>query len=267
MKKFIVAGDLHSTCFIRDQKVGQYVDTYLGKLFYSRVPQAVTASIREQDAQQTPPNNLNPLNLNDQIEQLIAEYQPEYVLLCLGQFDVEFDYYYRSIIEGKNVDNFLPELMLIYRQYLLSLQNKYGVGLIVKGINPSVLIHEATSRSYVAFEIAKFYGTGDEDEDLALRLRVKQALYQPEFKFEQRFELTRQFNIALKELADEIGVYYFDIWDEIIDPNTGQVDLQFMPAKGSHYLLDTFVTRKIHYDALYKVMSNLTAKENEQGEG
>lgn len=265
-KKFIVAGDLHSVFFIRDHKVGQFVDTYLGKLFYSRVPLAVTASIREQDKQQTPPNNLNPLNINEQIEQLIEEYRPEYVILSLGQFDIEFDYYYRSIIEGKDVDDFIEELVKTYRQYILDLSKKYGITVVIKGINPSTLIHEATSRSYVSLEVVKCYGCGDEEKDLDLRLRMKQGLQKPEFKFNKRFELTYQFNIALQKLAEELGIYYFDIWDEVIDPNTGLVDLQFMPAKGSHYLLDTFVLRQIHYDALYKMMSYLQSVD-EKGEG
>ncbi|KGQ28248.1 hypothetical protein [Gallibacterium anatis] len=255
MKKFIVAGDLNATFFTREMRVNDFIDSYQNKLFYSRTLFNVTACIRELDKKQSPPNNLNPLRLHNQIDKLIKEYNPMYIVLCLGQFDIEFDYYYRNIIEGKNNDFFLNELIEIYKAYILKLYQEYGVKTIIKGLNPSVLIHEQTSSYYVSQKITTYYGCGDKTKDYDLFMKVIHGVRSPESKFARRFQLIEEFNLSLQELAKEMKISYFNVWDKLIDKETNMVELQFMPAKETHYIIDSFITRKVHYDALYEVIS------------
>lgn len=260
MIKFCIAGDPNAAYYARDGKVAQFMDSYLGKLFYSQSFYTYSACIRGLDKTQTPPKDPYPVdNLAIQLDRFIPGYKGDYLVIGLGQFDLEFDYYYRSVIEQKNTDRFIDELVDIYRAYLQSVKEKHGIGIVIRGLNPTVLVHDLTSQYYIANQVAQFYGSGNKEADTELYLRIIRGISRMDFTYAKRFEQVRQFNEALKSLAKELGGHYFDIWDKVIDPDTGMVDFKFMPAPGTGYLADTFAMRQIHYDALYRLMQDIEA--------
>lgn len=248
MNKFAIIGDSHAMYFCQLNKVADLVDSRWGVFDY-KVADISAATIRGFG------NRKSTLKVSDRVDTIIDEINPSHLVFGLGQVDTELGYYYRSIVKGdsldNSVDNFIEETVDTYRQYLTSLKEKYRVGIIIKGVNPTVLINQTFAANYISNITTEHFS--DKDKRLSMKQKVKDEL--PDYEF--RFDLNRKLNDALKLLANELDARYFEIWDQVIDPATGMVFLKYLPATFDHHLADSVEVRKIHYDALYDVMKEL----------
>lgn len=247
MKKFAIIGDSHSIYFKQLNKVTHLVNTHWGVVDY-KVADISAATIRGFG------NRESTLKVSDQVDKIINEVNPDYLVFGLGQVDTELGYYYRTIVKGDSKitpEIFIEETLETYRQYLISLKAKHGIGIIIKGVNPTVLINEIFAANYISNITTEHFK--DKDERLAIKQKVKDEL--PDYAF--RFELNCKLNEALKQLVAELNGRYFDIWEQVIDLETGMVNLNYLPGNFDHHLADSVVVRKIHYDALYEVMKDL----------
>ncbi|OBX06237.1 hypothetical protein QV08_10750 [Gallibacterium salpingitidis] len=241
MKKFAIVGDSHAVYFTQLNKLTKLSKSYYDPNDY-KVADISAATIRGFG------NRDSTLKVSDQINKLIENTQPHTLIFCLGQVDIELGYYYRSIIKEKNVDNFIEETITIYKNYLLNLQQEKKVNIVIKGINPTVLINQIFAINYIGNITTENFKTPEERK--FYKQKVADEL--PDYSF--RFSLSSNFNNALKDLADRFNWSYFDIWNEVIDPKTGNIYLKYLPAWFDHHLVDSVEVRQIHYDALYKVM-------------
>ena len=69
----------------------------------------------------------------------------------------------------------------------------------------------------------------------------------------ERIELVRKFNKRLEAFCSENDLQYFDINQEISHEN-GILLEQFLPSLPDHHLADSILTRKIHLEALKKII-------------
>lgn len=253
VKKISIVGDKYADSFVRDAKVEQLSNSYIGEVHYSRIIRPEYVSIWKLFDDMEFYGGSIIATYHDQVKKLMEEYKPDYVIFALGQTDLEFEYYYRAIILGEDVDNFIDETIEKYHRYIETIQNEYGGGVIIKGVNPSVLLHNSDSRYFTSRMLVKRYGGVDKEKNLEMTNQFIRGLVSPEYQFERRFELLERFNEELRRLAKAVQGLYFDLWDELIDKDTGSVRLQYMPARQTNCLVDSNELRQLHYDKLREI--------------
>lgn len=184
------------------------------------------------------------------LKQKVLEYQQENpdktLVFFLGQSDVEFIYYFRSIkqIQKLDINEFIDTLTTNYVEFL----KEYIKKPIVLGINPTVIknnihIFNVNFRDSQAKELNNPTGTYShiDYED------VKE--FYDDFK--TRFAYSLLFNKVLKDKCEANKIIYIDINDEVLDED-GNVKEIYKPSVDDHHLQRS----PLLYQALIRKVSN-----------
>lgn len=194
-------------------------------------------------------NRNSTLNTMDKvINQVEAD---DIVVLNFGQVDIELGIFYKLIVKEENIAkaHFIRHCINAYRVLLKSLMKKTS-RIILKGCNSPVLIDQFKAIKYVERIITENISNVD---DLAKSRGRANLLYPDIF---ERIGLMRKFNNALKKMASELEIGYFDINDDICYPS-GMVKEQYIPASFDHHLVDSMDVRLIHQKALVNTLDKL----------
>lgn len=170
------------------------------------------------------------------LKESILEYQknnPEKTLVFfLGQSDLEFIYYFKSIKSNKKIDmnDFMNTLIKQYIEFIKT----YIKRPIILGINPTV-IKNTKHIFHVNFTEKTPNNPAGTYEPSIIYNDVKHYYD----NFEVRFNNHVEFNKKLLEESKKNCIKYVDLWDEIIDEN-GNVKLIYTPNVEDHHLVKNF---------------------------
>lgn len=174
------------------------------------------------------------------------------LILALGQVDIELGLYYKQVIKGESTDNFIDEIIESYCLTLREMKARYpNLVIAVKGINPTVFLY----RPFTVRYISRIINENIRDENEKNIYKKKLDLELPTFYIRHRQHM--EFNKKLEKMAIANGLEYFDLWNYVIDSNTGVVADRFVPFKFDHHLADTLETRLVHQQALFKHMISI----------
>lgn len=179
-----------------------------------------------------------------QLKTNILDYQtnnPDKTLVFfLGQCDVEFIYYYRSILNKNKIpiDEFINTTVLRYVEFVKTYIKKP----IILGINPTV-----TRNSMHIFNV----NFRDNPSNINPNGGYYSDIIYDEVKdyyddYETRFENNLKFNSQLKRACEQNGIIYVDILDEILADDGSVKEIYKPKFQDDHHLV-----KNIHlYDAL-----------------
>jgi hypothetical protein len=170
------------------------------------------------------------------LKEKILDYQdfnPEKTLVFfLGQSDVEFIYYYKSIKNNCKIDiaEFLDDVVNKYIDFIV----KYIKKPVVLGINPTVIkstqhIFNVNFRDHSVTNPAGSY-------HLELTYDDVKHFYDD---YEIRYNNNMQFNKKLSEQCKKINVPYIDLNKEILDDNINVKSI-YLPKEDDHHLLANY---------------------------
>lgn len=153
------------------------------------------------------------LKLREAIEETFYIDTSKYYIFLLGQVDVEFGYYYKSVKEGIKLDfkEYVSSLIKAYDTYL----EKFPLPFCVCSIYPSV-IRNIVHNFNVSFKCNNgFEGKYSEvDNIIEFDSLICKEVYRDSYL--ERIDNCRYFNTQLYKLSKEKGYRYIDLWDELM---------------------------------------------------
>ncbi|MGF1765989.1 hypothetical protein L4D06_01170 [Enterovibrio makurazakiensis] len=238
--KIFVVGDSHSRFFELTGELKTRNEKYKGLDFEVHVIPG--ASIKGFGKRKST------LNTNIEVRNRVEKINPDYVVMCLGQVDIELGYYYQKCIKKLDVDfeSYANSLIESYVEEVKSL----GVKTILKGVNQTVLTgYREKAIKYVGKIIAE--NISDAEEVRLARKRLSEMFPSVLERVSNHFT----FNEKLKIEAKRNDFLYFDI-NEMICESDGLVCDKYIPASFDHHLVDSIEVREIHIDNLLKTIFN-----------
>jgi hypothetical protein len=171
-------------------------------------------------------------------------------IFILGQCDIEFGYYYKSVINNEkiNIDFFISDLVKKYDMYLSSLSFDF----VVVGINPCVS-DDIRHNFYVNFEDTFCYDTNQFNETGTLNNQIKFEDYLHIYNdsLEDRNKIHKMFNKELKDMCDYKDYKFVDIWDDITTNDV--INSEFKLDKVDHHLKESEELFNILYKKILKL--------------
>lgn len=166
-----------------------------------------------------------------------------------GQVDVELGYFYRTVVKGETVtfDEFSDRLVESYRTFLEGITDTAS-SIVVKGINPPVLVSQGKAIKYIARIIS-------EKEDEARHAEQFERLREILPPIEERTAMSKTFNTAIESMCAEIGVGYFDLWKMLLNKKAGRIHDRHVPSVRDHHLVDSVWIRRQHWKKLLKTIA------------
>jgi hypothetical protein len=191
------------------------------------------------------PRRKSTLSVNIEISDTVAD---AITVLNFGQVDVELGYFYRKVVKGEDIDfdDFTERLVESYKTFLSSVMDRARM-IIVKGVNPPVLIPQGKATKYIARIISS-------KQERKKHVRQLELLREMLPSIQERTSMSKRYNARLKKTCDGLGLCYFDIWDVLINKKTGRVKDLFIPARRNHHLVDSVWIRRQHWKALIKYL-------------
>ena len=238
----LVVGDSHAQYFRTSEQVISLVPALADVTAYVKVTHGATL---------TGVGKMNStLDLAAQTQRWIANAKPAHVVFNLGQVDVELGLPYRRFVKGNPASDggLMDEFVGSYARFTDSLDYEHA-RISFKGINLPVLVHDRTKAiKYVSRIVTeRFNGSAEDDALKDAVLTDLQASYPGD---EERTALAHEFNRRLRVAAAELGVSYFDINDDILDPATGMVASRFIPFGFDHHLMPSLEVHAMHWRKL-----------------
>ena len=148
----------------------------------------------------------------------------------LGQVDIEFGYYYKSIVDNikYNINDYYNDLIKKYESYLKSLKCNF----YILSINPTTII-DVTHIFNVCFRCNNgnigYYS--EHNINIVLTDEIKSIL---DDSYEVRMLNNKLFNTKLEEMCLKNGFKYIDFWDFVTENN--KVKGKYMPSTNDHHL-------------------------------
>lgn len=192
--------------------------------------------------------------LTEQVHEWIDSAAPDFLVFNLGQLDIEFGLPFRQSVLGDNTDAraWMLQFIEAYFTYLKGLGFPLS-RIVVKGINAPVLCYDrGKSIKFINRLITEHLG--DSDEDAALKEKVLADLKATYPSDIVRTDLATMFNAMLKEFAKAEGIAYFDINDELVDPESGLIKTRYVPSAFDHHIVDSLDVRVLHWQKLLPVL-------------
>jgi hypothetical protein len=173
------------------------------------------------------------------------DFNNKIAIFVLGQCDIEFGYYYKSVRQNEklNIDFFMEDLIVKYDKYLSQLSFDF----VVVGINPCVS-DDIRHNFYVNFEdmdcqdTNQFNETGTVDNNI----KFEDYLHIYNDSLFTRNQIHKKFNTLLSKMCFEKGYKFVDIWDDITTNDT--IKSQFKLDKLDHHIRESDEI----FDFLYK---------------
>jgi hypothetical protein len=151
------------------------------------------------------------------------------MVFFLGQSDIEFIYYYKSIKNNNKLDIniFIDNLISNYIKFIVD----YIKNPIVLGINPTTI-----KNNEHIFNVNFREQTSNNPSGSYLNINYEDVKYFYD-TFEVRFNNNLLFNNKLKCECKKNNIIYVDLNDEIIDTNTMTVKEIYQPKHDDHHLV------------------------------
>jgi hypothetical protein len=137
-------------------------------------------------------------------------------LFVIGQCDVEFGYYYKSVLFGKklSLDEFLDDLIKKYEKFLLSFNNEF----IISAINPCTVINNEYNfninfKDNVSHITNRFNETGE----LNGSLNFSDVTHIYNDNNETRNQNHKNFNKKLEIMCSKNNFKFVNLWDDITE--------------------------------------------------
>jgi hypothetical protein len=160
----------------------------------------------------------NPNSLTDAVNifrtSLLTQPVDSHVIIHLGEVDCGFVIWWRAKKYGESVEKQFQESIDAYSQFLDEVLEKGFVRLCIAGASLPT-IRDGVDLSDVANKRAEI-----------------------SVSIQQRTELTLRYNDALNELANKLGISYFDITDAVLDRSSNLVHDFFLSPESSDHHLD-----------------------------
>ncbi|UXN31280.1 hypothetical protein [Glutamicibacter sp. M10] len=247
--KFLIVGDSHTQYFGLTNQVRAFMPTLRGIKSTAKVVSASTVSgVGKLDST---------LALGENIKLWKEQENPDFLVLNLGQVDVELGLPFRQFVQGSSEtpEYWLDYFVEKYFEYLVSLELN-DAKLIVKGINLPVLCYDwKKAIKYISRIVTDRFS--DSTEDAKRKDAVVAALNENYMSDILRTDLARSFNLKLKKKCDELGFGYFDINEQLTDSSSEMIHPRFIPSKFDHHVTDSLEVRLVHWKALLGVARNM----------
>lgn len=242
--RVVVLGDSHSRLFFPTQffagRCG-YHDPLPAKVVGKSISAASLAGFRP---------GVSTLQVKETIADWLREAQR--MALAFGQVDLELGYYYRKVVKEEDTDpeRYVSWLLSIYSDFLKTLDFS-RCDLALKGVNLTALTPKEFSAQYVSRIITESKGVSP---------RESARMIDPYILSENdQNEMHLSFNSGLARVAHSVGARYFDLNDAL--SGTGHPDLSvasatltdyFKTGAFDHHVVDSVVTRRVHFEGLLK---------------
>jgi hypothetical protein len=171
------------------------------------------------------------------LKERILDYQylnPEKTLVFfLGQSDVEFIYYYKSIKNNDKIDinEFLDDIVNKYINFII----EYIKNPVVLGINPTVI--KSTQHTFnVNFRYTYSVINPAGSYHLGLTYDDVKHFYDD---YETRYNNNMQFNTKLSEQCKKQNIPYIELNKEILDDDM-KVKSIYLPKEEDHHLVANY---------------------------
>jgi len=141
------------------------------------------------------------------------------VIINMGQTDLEYVYYYRSVINNEKLDmnNFMTDIIKIYKFIINKHFNNTNV--IIMGIDPPRTNNmEYNFRMSFKKKDQTSKNAGYQDDEVR-KIVFRHVAHVYNDSHEDRIKIHRQFNNILKMVCDEFNCKYFDLWDLFVINN------------------------------------------------
>lgn len=194
------------------------------------------------------------LSLSSDIPQWIGSARPDFLVMGLGQVDVELGIPFRHFVKGETTPSreLLAGFVDSYMGYMSSLDFPAS-RIVIKGINAPVLCYDrAKAIRYINRIVTERFTDSTEDA-------ARQELVLSQLKVSYPSDIIRTdhaitFNAMLKEFARKAGYGYFDINSDLIDTSTGLIKTAYVPSGFDHHIVDTLDVRIMHWKHLLPVL-------------
>ena len=172
------------------------------------------------------------LQLSKQILNYQSNYPNKTLVFFLGQSDIEFIYYYKSVKQNEKIDinSFIDNLIEKYIHFLTSfITNKY----VLLGINPHVIKDIKHIYNVNFTETNQNNPAGENNSD---KYKFEDYLHIYNDTYETRFKNSMIFNEKLKQKCENKNINYITINDTILDLNQNVKNI-YMPNGIDHHLV------------------------------
>jgi hypothetical protein len=171
-------------------------------------------------------------------------------LFVLGQCDVEFGYYYKSVLSGNkiNIDDFFDDLINRYTKFL----KNFGGEFIISAINPCT-VYNVEYNFNVNFKdnISHLTNNLNETGELNNSINFNEYKHIYNDSFEVRNNNHIIFNTKLKNMCENNNFKFITIWDDITENNF--VKDKFKRPGDNHHLNNDLELLDILYNKLIKL--------------
>lgn len=171
-------------------------------------------------------------------------------LFIIGQCDVEFGYYYKSVLNGSKIslDEFFDDLIKKYREFLLTYKNDF----IVSAINPCTVLNNEYNFN-INFKDGVSHVTNNFNETGELNSSINFDDYKHIYNEsnEVRNNNHKYFNKKLEEMCKNNNFKFINIWDDITDNNI--IKEKFKREGENHHLNINLELLEILYNRLTKL--------------
>uniref|UniRef100_A0A6C0DJG7 SGNH hydrolase-type esterase domain-containing protein n=1 Tax=viral metagenome TaxID=1070528 RepID=A0A6C0DJG7_9ZZZZ len=174
-------------------------------------------------------NENSVLKLKQQILDYQNQNQDKTLIFFLGQSDIEFIYYYKSIKNSKKllIDEFIVSCVDKYIEFVKTYINNP----IILGINPTVIKSNEHIFNVNFREISNYNPAGSN----LLNINYDDVKdYYDNFKI--RFDNNLKFNKILKCECEKNNIIYVDLNDEILNEDMS-VNEKYIPTYEDHHIV------------------------------
>ena len=194
------------------------------------------------------------LNIASDVPKWIDSFNPDFLVFNLGQVDIELGLPFRKYVkqDGIPANKHMASFIESYLTFLSGLDFPPSK-IVVKGINLPVLCFDRPKAiRYINRIVTERFTDSQEDK---LRQEDILASLKEDYPTDiVRTDLAFRFNDMLKTAAESSGYSYFDINDDLLNPENGLIRTSFVPAHFDHHLIDSVDTRVLHWKHLLPVL-------------
>lgn len=243
--KFLIVGDSHTKYFGISNQLRVIDNTLRG---ITCIPKVIHGATVTGVGKLT-----STLNVGADIPHWINAAAPDFLVLNLGQVDVELGIPFRQYVQGDkgSIESRLDYFVTAYMDYIQTLQMS-AARIIVKGINLPVLCYDREKAVKYIVRIVTERFT-DNTEDAAKRESIVKDLKLTYASDLVRTDLAHLFNSKLRAACIDRGYGYFDVNEQLSDTETGLIAPRFIPSGFDHHIVDTLEVRSLHWRQLLNV--------------
>lgn len=198
------------------------------------------------------------LNVAADVPKWIANFNPDFLVFNLGQVDIELGLPFRRFVKEDGIapQEHMERFIESYLTFLEGLDFQKSK-IVIKGINLPVLCYDRPKAiKYINRIVTERFTESEEDKTRQKRVIANlQADYPSDAV---RTDLAYLFNEMLEAAVTKAGYSYYDINDDLVDPETNLIKPEFIPAWFDHHLIDSVSVRVLHWKRLIPILRRQT---------